>query len=184
MSPSPLSRREQLRLKEYDSLSTWNDNESKINLAIDALPISAIGGIAYILSKIECPSDTQIIVGVIASILVVILWLTLSAKYSDRLKKRFEWMREIERDLGFSGHIRMTGFIKASFLQRELSHLRARLIIVGIVAASALIAGPKIIDVSMLIIVPLAIAVALVIIVIDKVWNCFKKVYRCLCRRK
>ena len=180
--PTSLSRRDQLRLKEYDSLNFWNDNESKVNLAIDALPISVIGGIAYILSKIECPSNIQRIVGAIASILVVILWLVLSKKYSDRVDKRFKWMQEIERELGFSAHIKMTVFIKASFLQRHLSHLRARLVIVAIVVASVLIAGPKIIDVSMGIIVPVALTVAAIIIFIDKVWSCFKKVYRCLCR--
>ena len=182
--PTSLSRRDQLRLKEYDSLNFWNDNESKVNLAIDALPISVIGGIAYIFSKIECPSNIQIIVGVVASILVVILWLVLSKKYSDRVDKRFKWMQEIERELGFSAHIRMTVFIKASFLQHHLSHLRARLVIVAIVVASVLIAGPKIIDVSMGIIVPVALSVAATIIFIDKVWSCFKKVYRYLCGRK
>ena len=132
--PTSLSRRDQLRLKEYDSLSFWNDNESKVNLAIDALPISVIGGIAYFLSKIKCPSHAQIAIGIIASILVVIIWLTLSKKYSARLKKRFEWMREIEQDLGFSAHIRMYDFIQSSSLQRKLSHLLVRKVIVVIVA--------------------------------------------------
>ena len=48
---APLSRRDQLKLKAYDSLNLWNDNESKVNLRLDALAISVIGIIAYAVSK-------------------------------------------------------------------------------------------------------------------------------------
>ena len=51
MSERPLSRRDQLKLKAYDSLNLWNDNESKVNLRLDALAISVIGIIAYAVSK-------------------------------------------------------------------------------------------------------------------------------------
>ena len=185
--PTSLSRRDQLRLKEYDSLNFWNDNESKVNLAIDALPISVIGGMAYILSKIKCPSRWQIAIGVIASILVVIIWLALSAKYSARLKKRFEWMQGIERELGFSAHIRMTHFIQASFLQRTLSHFFVRRIIVAIVADFVVLVGLIEYEARKAIVVPVGVCVPVVFFIdtiIGKAWNCLKKAYRCLCGRK
>ena len=62
MSEQPLSRDDQLKLKAYDSLNLWNDNESKVNLAIDALPISAIGAIAYTVSKLTLGKVVTILV--------------------------------------------------------------------------------------------------------------------------
>ena len=188
-APTSLSRRDQLRLKEYDSLNFWNDNESKVNLAIDALPVSVIGGIAYIVSKFKPnPSLAPIVFGCVASTLVLIIWLALSAKYSARLKKRFEWMQEIERDLGFSAHIRMTGFIKARFLQRYLTHLRVRIAIVVYVVGSMAIA--YLVDtgasINIIVLVGCCVFVAPFIdIVIGKGCSCFEKLYKFhLCGKK
>ena len=135
--PPSLSPEEQvLRLKEYDSLSFWNDNESKINLRIDALPISAIGGIAYAVSQTELCVRTKVLIVGISSIPILAIWLALCWKYSRRIKKRFELMQDIERQVGFSAHIRMNDYIKNSYLQRYLTHFTSRFLIVIIVAGS------------------------------------------------
>ena len=99
MSEQPLSRDDQLKLKAYDSLNFWNDNESKVNLTIDALPISAIGVIVYTVSRLELETCEIILAAVLPSLLIVGLWLALCWKYSRRVKKRFKLMTEIERNL-------------------------------------------------------------------------------------
>ena len=140
-SPAALSSGErELRLKEYDSLSFWNDNESKINLRIDALPISAIGGIAYAASQTELCVRTRVLIVGISSIPILVIWLALCWKYSRRIKKRFELMQGIERDLGFSAHIRMNDYIRNSYLQRYLTHFISRFFIVIIVAGAVAVA--------------------------------------------
>ena len=103
MSEQPLSRDDQLKLKAYDSLNLWNDNESKVNLRLDALAISVIGAIAYTVSKQELQKLEGILL-VFFPVLILVVWIVLCKKYSDRVDKRFELMREIECDLGFSAH--------------------------------------------------------------------------------
>ena len=140
-SPACLSPEEkELRLKEYDALSAWNDYECKVNVAIDVLPVSAIGGIAYAVSKMALSPGVTALIMAIPSILIVIIWLALCLKYSERVKKRFELMQQIEREVGFSAHIRMNDFIKNSRLQRSLTHFLSRLIIVLIVGFTLAIA--------------------------------------------
>ena len=96
MSEQPLSRDDQLKLKAYDSLNYWNDNESKVNLAIDALPISVIGAIAYTVLKLELDKDETMLTVFIPSLVILCLWLALCRKYSDRVKERFKLMQKIE----------------------------------------------------------------------------------------
>ena len=134
--PSLSCKEQELRLKEYDSLSFWNDNESKINLRMDALPISTIGAIAYAVSQTELCLRTKILIVGISSIPILAIWLALSWKYSRRIKKGFELMQDIERQVGFSAHIRMNDYIKSSYLQRYLTHFASRFLIVIIVAGS------------------------------------------------
>ena len=45
-------------------------------------------------------------------------------------------MQDIERQVGFSAHIRMNDYIKNSYLQRYLTHFTSRFLIVIIVAGS------------------------------------------------
>ena len=140
MSEQPLSRDDQLKLKAYDSLNYWNDNESKVNLAIDALPISVIGAIAYTVLKLELDTLETIFTVVIPSLVILCLWLALCWKYSHRVKERFKLMREIECDLGFSAHKDMDKFIQKSCVQRHLSHFAVRVAISVIFLATAMIA--------------------------------------------
>lgn len=49
-------------------------------------------------------------------------------------------MQQIEREVGFSAHIRVSAFIKNSRLQQSLTHFVSRLIIVLIVGISLAIA--------------------------------------------
>ena len=135
MSERPLSRRDQLKLKAYDSLNLWNDNESKVNLRLDALAISVIGIIAYAVSKQKLQKLEGILL-VIFSVLILVVWLVLCWKYSKRVIKRFELMQEIECDLGFSAHRRMADFIKNSWWQRYLTHFVVRCIIGGIIVGT------------------------------------------------
>ena len=135
MSERPLSRRDQLKLKAYDSLNLWNDNESKVNLRLDALAISVIGIIAYAVSKQKLQKLEGILL-VIFSVLILVVWLVLCWKYSKRVIKRFELMQEIECDLGFSAHRRMADFIKDSWWQRNLTHFVVRCIIGGIIVGT------------------------------------------------
>lgn len=87
-SPTALSPDErELRLKEYDSLSAWNDNECKVNVAIDVLPVSAIGGLAYAVSKMSMTPVATALTVAVPSILIVFVWLALCLKYSERVKR-------------------------------------------------------------------------------------------------
>ena len=140
MSEQPLSRDDQLKLKAYDSLNLWNDNESKVNLAIDALPISVIGAIAYTVLKLELDKDETMLTVFIPSLVILCLWLALCRKYSDRVKERFKLMQKIECDLGFSAHKDMDKFIQKSCSQRLLTHFAVRVAISVIFLATAMIA--------------------------------------------
>ena len=61
--------RRSVETQAYDSLNFWNDNESKVNLTIDALPISAIGVIVYTVSRLELETCEIILAAVLPSLL-------------------------------------------------------------------------------------------------------------------
>ena len=100
-----MDKTEQFDLEGYRNLSFWNKHDADAVVSFDRIFLpTTIGG-----SVISLVRDSSSFVFVYPGVLLLLtLWFMLSLRYRERIKQRFDSMKDIEQKLGFSAHSTLT----------------------------------------------------------------------------
>ena len=96
-----MTEQQELTLEGYRNLSSWNKRDAQAVLSFDKIFLPATIG-ASVLSLAN--DDSTFIFVYPGALLLLTFWFLLSLRYRERIRQRFDVMKEIELHLGFHAH--------------------------------------------------------------------------------
>ena len=96
-----MTEQQELTLEGYRTLSFWNKHDAQAVLSFDKIFLPASIG-ASVLSLAR--DESSFIFVYLGALLLLTFWFLLSLRYRERIRQRFDVMKEIETRLGFHAH--------------------------------------------------------------------------------
>ena len=96
-----MTEQQELTLEGYRTLSFWNKHDAQAVLSFDKIFLPASIG-ASVLSLAR--DESSFIFVYPGALLLLTFWFLLSLRYRERIRQRFDVMKEIETHLGFHAH--------------------------------------------------------------------------------
>ena len=96
-----MTEQQELTLEGYRNLSFWNKHDAQAVLSFDKIFLPASIGASVLSLARDGSSFIFVYPG---ALLLLTFWFLLSLRYRERIRQRFDVMKEIETHLGFHAH--------------------------------------------------------------------------------